>query len=409
MTAALPDVPVPARSGTSITNDDGIRTATITCLVRDGYLETSLDTIAREADPSSRPVHDRFNGLADAAADAWTHRAGPALAGVLEAMLDAALPSPNADTTNDGAADVLATGFAALLDPSPELLAAREILIAAPFEPGLMDAVQHGPLTDVLARCTSGASVTETAAAQATSVLVIAIGLLDLHGAKIAPSTSIEQVAHDFAAALANPAQPHSEQVVAGYTTYSVAVTHDDPVMRALLSATLEEVAARSYTGATTARIAARAGIHPSKVFNRFPTKLDLFTAAIQARLNSAMLDSQEKIEQAGQEVGPGLAEEAAWRLYMCQDARLTRTPALELLRLTWHVPELRELEDESHRALTDSLLSREIDTGPYSAAGYTALNVALGYGVMTLAALLPDAWRLPFAVVTIPLLEGAG
>lgn len=239
-------------------------------------------------------------------------------------------------------------------------------------------------------------------------MLVIGIGLLNLHGAKIAPSIDIERTAHDFAAALANPAPPRSGQVE-GYTTHPVGIAHEDPVMRALLSATLKEVAARSYAGATTARIAARAGLHPSMVFNRFPTKLDLFTAAIQARSNVAVLDGQQKLEQAVDAVGAGVAEEVGWRLSLRPESRLARTIALEQLRLAWHVRELREIEDEMHQVLVDSLLDRDIVTAPYSATGFTALNLAFGYGVMVLAAPLPDAWRLPFSVVTIPLLEGGG
>ena len=105
--------------------------------------------------------------------------------------------------------------------------------------------------------------------------------------------------------------------------------------------------------------------------------------------------------------IGPGRADAVLWREYMRPEHQRGRSLALEQLRVGWREQVLQQATDAAEAAFTDSTVAANLGIERESIVSRIHLDFAQGYGAELLPTFFPLAWRLPFDVVTVPLLGG--
>jgi AcrR family transcriptional regulator len=74
--------------------------------------------------------------------------------------------------------------------------------------------------------------------------------------------------------------EPHDKRLVRG-----------EPVVKRVLTATIEEIALTGYDGLTLERVAARAGVNRTTIYRRWPTKKDLVAATMRFASEQVVFD----------------------------------------------------------------------------------------------------------------------
>ena len=179
----------------------------------------------------------------------------------------------------------------------------------------------------------------------------------------------------------------------------------DDPALEALLTATLDEVGARGFDDATTAGISRAAGHSEGLLFSRYQSKLELFLDACEVQRRPGFEANEAFLSRLTASRGRGVAEAVLIREFMHPDAEGPRTLTLEQVRVAWHDTRLRDSLTRQAEEFVNSL--RESPTGVPAGrdpVAYFHLATAIGLGLVLLPRLDPEAWRLPYDVMTVPL-----
>lgn len=387
-----------ARSARAFRNDERIRNSAVTQIADIGWDGVSIKGIADHAQMSTRPIYDRFADLSALGVDVWNHTAHTELTDALNRILDLVHAEDRATHQRE-----ITEILDALARPTPTLIASKEIISAAWFDSTLRDAVISDGFSDVLDRAHTGEAVKDT---QLTYLLATALGALLGHALPNAHSMSFRNDVAQTLRAFEHPSTPVNLPNVDLPQMRDCNVPDDDPVLAVLFTATLEEVTEHGYAAATMNRIAARAMMSQGLIFSRFDSKVELFIAASRRRQLDAFNANAESMSRIAEDHGDGIAEAVIWRGLLDPGHRPGTGLMLEELRLSWHNPVMARVAHEAAANFTEDTKSRLPKAKKARAAEITHADIVRGYGAGLLSMLLPNAWELPWDVVTVPLAQ---
>lgn len=300
----------------------------------------------------------------------------------------------------------LAHALESFLRPDPVLRAATEILAMSQFDEGLSAAITTS-LGTVASQWCSPSRRDATDAARSAYLVSIAFGLLLARTRAGIAELSLRGEAELLFAALTSDVTPAAlPQETAEHLVRFLDFDTGDPALDALLRATLEEVGRTGFDAATTAGIGRASGYSEGLLFARYPSKVEVFVDATRRqhaqnwRLNEAF---QRGVIAAH---GEGVAEAVVIREFQRPHLSLARAIHLEQVRLALHDERLREVQWGELDALVVEAMANDPTWHPAASPAHLHMSVAIGLGAACLPMLVPDAWQLPYDVVTVPLNE---
>ena len=375
--------------------DRALCAASVRVAAEAGWGDFTFARVAREAGTSRRPLHDRYAGRTHLAAATWTDTVEPAVRGlIVEFLASAGLLHSAPDRER----------FVAVMDtlahPTPEVQAAVELLIVAQFEPELAAVVQATLGREISRWCgPRDGDLSREEAARRAFMLSVALGLVLVARRPGVERIDVEHVADVLLRILATPVSARAlPEVDAPHLQGPVPFDTGDRVRDRLLQATLDEVGERGYDAATVDAIAHRAGSSQGALFARYPSKVALFLDAVRRQSAFALRANEECIESLGRVHGRGMAEAAMIREFMRPGRDDLRVIALEELRTGWHEPVIRKAVAREYEAF----VAESHATKPGFNVAEAHVGYAVGGGTLLLCILCPDAWLLPYDVVTV-------
>ncbi len=373
-----------------------LRQAAREILATEGWSALAFTRIAERAGVSRRPVHDRFTDRWDVALDLWKSESAQELFDALDALFQ----------TVEGA-DASADAFQAQIDqfvhPTHELRAAIELLVMSQFNSRLHQAINDTCQQRIQSLCAVSNDISETRKAVRRAYLVsIVLGLL--LGWRIYEGEDFDlrqQAQRIFNALQADIAPSGLPTIDAEHFDGNIVLNVDEPALRALMLAAIEEIGTHGFDGAATLRIAERAGFSEGFLFSRYSSKLKLFVDIIRRNTESRLHQNNQLLETIAQSHCQGIADAVFIREAMQPGRGHRRALTLEHFRVS--------MNDESMRKQTVAALERFVaemrSANPEWAEKMTPTRVRMahtvGIGVVALPLVLPDAWQLPFDLVT--------
>ena len=387
-----------ARSQRAGQNDERILNAASELLYEGGWDSVTLSGIAGRAGMSITPISVRYGDLAHVGAALWRQRLGVTLCQALNEVLDAAHSSdPH---------HALPTALHRLVHPPREIIAATDLLMAAQFDATVAEAAFADVRACLEPACVPTRSITRTHAAQSVYVVALALGLILIWKRADAVPMDIGGPIGDLCTALRHPSRPVRLPDVSRSGASPLAVRTDDEVLDDLRAATLEEVGRHGYRGATMQRIGAAARVSQGFIFGRYSSKRELFIDATASRHKAAFDAGAAKLAELQKRRGLGVAEATVMKTLMQPGLDIERAVQLEQYRLGWYDAPLEAELDKAATQYLESSWQDVTHVGGDEVPGQQHLDLALGLGVALVPPLLPEAWDLPYDVVTVPLLE---
>lgn len=385
-------------------NDQRILDGATELVVERGWSSFRLVTIGEACGLSKRPVMDRYADRSELAAALWRERLDPALTDALTALLAA---GGQADGPVDPVA--LAEALDVFAHPDAQLRAAIEILIVSQFDAAIDAQVRGGLMQQLSEWCTPRAgSVTRANAARRAYLVMVALGLLMASGHSQAPGVDIGPRAAELAVALADDRRPASlPKRRAHHVVRSTEFAGDDPDRDALREAALELVATHGLDGTTTKAVARLAGFSEAKLFQHFSSKVDLFQQAVDLQQRRSGQANTDFVAQVAQDHGRGIAEAVFLRELMRPSVAQTRLLASEHKRVSFHQTDVQAREEEVLAEFFAEAWAQVPQASQIEARSAFHYDYATGLGAAVLPILLPEAWALPYDVVTVPMIEG--
>jgi AcrR family transcriptional regulator len=392
-----------ARSARAFATDRQVLDGAASVILSSGWDSLTVLSCAKAAGLSSKAVNDRHASVSALGVAVWRDGIGESLHQAIVDVLESMLPS-----TSDEAVDSR-TGeraFGLLARPSDSLIIAVELLGAAVFDAVLRQALSSDLSTWLAPWCAPKGKVTASRAAQSTYLVVAALGLLFAFRRPYAVKAKFAGDVEALVRAFANPAKPMSlPKAEAAHMRLDppgpVNDEHD-----ALLAATILEVAANGYPAATLVRIMAATDSTEGLLYSRYASKIELFIAAVNWRTENGLMVNLNWFRGISEKIGPGAAEAVLWREYMRPEHQLGRGLAIEQIRTGWREPALQEVNDAAEATFAKTLMASNPSLTRAEALSKFHWDISLGYGAELLPSFLPDAWKLPFEVVTVPLLD---
>lgn len=355
----------------------------VTLLARDGWGAFSLTETARAMGTSIRPVRNRAADRGELAARTWDERLRIPLLAALENLDDA---------VRQRDASSIAKALARFTPRGLDCSAIAEVLVVTRYEPAVATAVDESLGEFLRARLSARPSAQD--AARRSFALQAALGLLlaarfPQNRRPLTPA--LEELGHALCAhhppaALPDRPAPHMDE----WPT----LAPGDPTLEAILRATLQLVSEQGYEGTTVRQVAKAGGVTEGFVFARYATKQELLEDALRRQHEAGWRLNAEYVDALTRDVGPGIAAAVLLREVQRPQRSLGRDMALELLRMSWHD---RRLLRRAAAARDAADPSRGIDPR-------FTLDESRELGSYLLPRFVPDAWRLPADVVTVPL-----
>lgn len=370
-------------------NDEAILDAALEIASTSGWGDLTAAGIARATGLSKRPVLERHRTRSDLAVAVWTERCEPALLSAVRAVVEP-----------DGPADRV-PALLRFARPSAALRAAAELVTMAQFDDALQAAVAR--TADGLRRSIGRGVHSDADAARRAYAVSLAFGLLWLNRSLGAGGPNLRHELDRILTAIDAGGEPVDlPEVPVEHLRLDVFDT-GDAVKDALQTAALSVVGEVGFEAATTSRIAHQAQVSEGALFNRFPSKLALFVESTQQHAQISLAANAEFITDAAARYGQGVAEAATIQVFMRPERRLLQALNLEQLRVGWHDPILRRTTKQEFTAHVRTVLAPVVPADR-DATAYAYVGLAMGTGVVVTALLVPEAWDLPYDVVTVPL-----
>lgn len=365
-----------------------------------GWGDFTFAQVAREAGTSRRPLQDRYADRSALAAATWNEQAEPILRGLLvEFLASAGLLRTDPDPAR------LTAVLDALAHPTLEIQAAVEFLIVAQFDDELRAAVSNTLGAQIAHWCTPATPTSESPglsaeeAARRALMLSVALGLVLVARRPGVERIDVKHVSGVLLRLLAFPAPARPlPEMDSPHFHDPVPFDTGDEVRDRLLQATLDVVGERGYDAATVDAIARRAGSSEGALFARYPTKVALYLDASRRQAAHGLRSNEACMEEVARTHGRGLAEAAMIREFMRPGRDHLRIFALEQMRTGWHDPVLREAVLREYTAF----VAEAHATKPGFNLAEAHVGFAIGGGTLLLCVLHPDAWLLPYDVVTV-------
>jgi len=378
-------------------NSARITKAATEALAEDGWSAIAVTAIGRRAGLSHRAVSTRFPTRSDVGAAAWHANAGPALQAKLTNML-----ATSGLLDASGSEEKFIAAMQALISPSSNLLAAAELLVLSRFDPVVR--LSLDPFSaEISAGVTPAAGrLTRANAARRAYLLILALGLIaagrrpgvaDLDLTKDL-ATVYRAVNCDLRPVRLPTARAHHAQAPTIFATGDT--IHDD-----LLTAVLDRVGHLGFDAATTMTIARAAGHSETTIFIRYPNKLALFIDAATRQQAIAFRANESFTRKVEAGHGRAIAEAVNIREFMHPDLDVQQAIYAETIRMSWHDGALRDRQEAEVAAFIDEMQREHPDWPDGRTASRAHISYATAIGYVLLPVLVPDAWMLPYDVVT--------
>lgn len=394
----MPRTPTPGRRETNkALRDAMLFEAAVEIGVSEGLGAVSLHGVSKRAGLSKTTAITRFENPDALAAKIWRERYWPSILDYFETLmntLDAARASGDAKPL----AELLQRKW-----NGPENIFQTELLIQSRFREPLGLAVQETLGEYVRSQGAAG----DADAARRHYLMALVIGRGIAHPfereLKIKPAEGYRHIA----AALIEDAKPVK---LPSFRATHIDVPHDlapgDPALNTLLNTTLNLIGKYGFDWVTVRKIAKVAGYTEGLIFGRYKTKLEMFRDATRRQAEAGIAENEKFWNEVFANYSEGIASaiEIVEFSYVGRDQQ--RMVTLEQIRLTYHDEVMFKDFAKLLRGGYKNYAAGDF-TGRYkeSLSEYFALY-ALSFGVYVTAMLNPDAWRLPFDVVTVPLTE---
>lgn len=396
----MPSGAVRPRQGRSIRNDGVILQATQELLAEEGWAGVSLNSVARRAQLSVRPVRDRYADRRELVAAAWEQLIAPLWASSVAAVVSAA------DAADEGALLTALTPFAR---PGGIHRAGGELVMVAAHDEDVRAIVADAAILP-LARLLDGSARGRARAAIHGYAAMLALGLLLESWREGAAEVDLVGFARRLAAAFREPSRPRRlPSAGAPHLDEGAVIDTGEPVWDAVLRATLRQVGTRGYESATVESIVAEAGCSQSVLFHRYPTKGEAFLDATRRMFGAATALNVAYQQRMAHAHSPGIAETIMLREYMRPGREVERVIGLEQYRLAWHDAAMRAALHSEQLPMREAFLREHADLAVGEARALLHVELAMGMGPVLLAQLVPEAWELPYDVVTVPLIDRPG
>ena len=387
------------RQARSLANDDRILEAALLLLDREGWEACSVARIAEDAGLSRPPILNRYVNRTGVVEAVWRER-------LLQPIRDALMACVDAVSRRDGAA--LQDALAACQDPDPFLRAAIEVILVSRYEDRLGPCVIQTLDLDSWVTPRTG-QLTPADAARNAFVLSLALGML-VEARRIGAWDQIDTTDDVRLIATALETDIESKPLPARRAEHLLqppVFNVDNAPLAAVLEATLTEVGEHGFEGATLQRIARESGYSTGVVFQHYEGKRELFLDATMRMLTNALRENLTYLSGIAEEHGPGIADATMMREFLRPDLRNVRTITLEQYRMAWHDPIMEGPFQDAQREFVEGTLASDPTMSRTQAESRAFIGLSRGAGIGVLADLTPDAWKLPFDVVTRPLVEG--
>lgn len=375
-----------------------ITRAAADALAADGWAATAPATVSRRSGLSSKAVTARYPTRSDIGVAAWIAHAEPTLCTLLSDVI-----TVSGLLNDDGSEAEFVAAMQAAARPSTDLLAAAELLVLSQFESALRTALNDTLTPIVQDWCTPVAGrLTRAAAARRAYLVMVTLGLiaagrrpalndLDLTG----EFSSLHAALHaDLAPVRLPSARPVHVSEPAAFNT-------GDPIHDDLLVATLEQVGRLGFDAATTMLIARAAGHSETTIFIRYPTKLALFVGAAARQSAAAFRANEAFTARVQARHGRAIAEAVNVREFLHPDLALQRAVYAETIRISWHDDELGDRQEAEINAFIDEMRAAHADWRDDTTNANVHISYATGLGYALLPLLAPEAWTLPYDVIT--------
>lgn len=395
------------RQARSIRNDTRILQAAVRLAADAGWPGLLPARVAEAAGLSQSAVSDRFADRSTLAAWAWSHRLAAFVADAIEEVIGL-VPGGSRSGALAPPVDVpeLSRVMRPFLEPQEPMRAAAELLVVSCFDEHVHQAVRGtlgARLDEWLTPVPRRLSAAD--AARRAFLVIVALGTL------------LETRRHDRAQfRLESEWARICEALVAPASNRSVPEVHfdhwdgdfdfdtGDPLLDRLLEATRDEIGRKGYDATTIDSIAKASGRTKGLVFSRYTNKKDLFNDTT-ARYAKGMVELNERaFAQLLRRRSPGVAEAVMYREYMRPGRKHLHVFALEQHRLAWHDEEMRQTVAESISGAITSRMEADPSRSRQEWEAFNFIGAAQGVGTLLLASCCPDAWTLPYQVMTIPL-----
>ena len=375
------------RTQTRVRNDASLRAVAIASLAEIGWDGFNARDVARRAGLSYGAVYTRFEHLDELVSTTWSDVLLPRLADHLHGLVDAVLDVPDEDR--------FVEAMGAFAHPSPELLAAMELILASMVDPRAALFVREDVEALMAELIGPAARRSPVEATVAATCAFVATGLLLLSRRSWAKGVDLESELRRYHRALRSPAEPIEtpRDRVAEFLYLSVFDTEDERLER-VLQATAMSMGELGYHRTTISRICRIAGVSSGFVMGRFPSKAELFRRITDEMWGRGLAAISEFVAENAEEIGPTLAEALAWRKY--QNPAIAKIVVLvtETGRLAGFDPEFSAFVEAHEMEVFSSL----------SGGGLTAFlhsEYALGNGLPLVAHFFPEVRDLPYPCVT--------
>ena len=216
----------------------------------------------------------------------------------------------------------------------------------------------------------------------------------------------MERALRSRAIALTMPAIPRPmPDLTASYLLDAPELAPGDPALDILLNVTLALIAERGYDGVRVAQIARAAGFTVGLIYSRYRGKLELFQDAVRRQNEVGLKVNHAFVDDLRREHGLGMAEAVQLREYQLPSNRIPRVMALEQMRMSWHQPDLRDVQEAEVEAAFAHEPKPRTKRERSEAYARHHIEAALGIGASLTPWMYPEAHLLPYDVVTVPLL----
>lgn len=387
MTATRPSSR-PPRQQHRLRNDEVILDAAVPLAAQQGWAGLTPGHVASAAGLSRPTVLQRHASRVDLAASLWLDRLWRPLSAALVPLIGAVdAAEPEAILS---ALDVFAA-------PTVKLRAAVELLLVSSYV-SVLRAVVGSTFGSWFAPLTTDAS--QTLGARHALAVGSAFGLVMGAPGTGPGAKGAGPERGSWATGLAAAGQPTAPWPDRFQVGPAARPDTGDRTRDRVLGATVDSVADRGYEAATIEVIAARCGFTRAVIFQRYPTKYDLFLDACDRTYGPLIsaLDAQRR--QLETVHGTGASDAWFTRELMSPDFRGLRTVLLEEIRLAGHERGPRAVAHLANRPRQLTAVMCAEDDGRRDPG---RLSMAITSGMLLVAQLNPMTWALPLGVVLTP------
>ncbi len=258
-----------ARSAKALENDEIIRNATISVVLRDGIDAMSFREVAREADLTHGALYARFEDVGELLVDLWSSTL-LARAETMCELAGQAAKEPNA-TTVRAVIDCIRNAA------SSDVVTVRVLLTSRRFT------ILHEEIESFIHDCLEGRPDIESRATYSRTLGIFSLIITEIMGNAL---LDIDNDYLDFLEEIFIQALIIDPRSVASIDYVETSNRVVSPVERDLQSqlafATISAIGTSGYRGTTISRIARRAKCSPGAIYRLYPSKEDLVIAALK-------------------------------------------------------------------------------------------------------------------------------